>query len=284
MTISRSTRGIERTSARRVGMGGMAEQRAHRRHLDHLAGVHHGDPLAGRGDHAEIVGDQQDRGAGARPARAADRGCGRRSRHRGRSSARRRSAGAARWPAPSRSSPAGTCRRRTDARTGAPAARARGCRQREHLQRSACGSRPATRRHAAEQAGDLPADGDQGVERGPRGLRDHRDPRAAIAAARPRERRQVAAVERMLPPVGGRACASAAGSPSRSRSCPSPTRRRGPGSRLRASKLAASTASISPWSLAKWTLRSRTSITDTALTASPACADRASRAARRRPG
>ena len=38
--------------------------------LDHLAGVHHADPVAHRADHAEVVGDQQDRRVGLDPQRA----------------------------------------------------------------------------------------------------------------------------------------------------------------------------------------------------------------------
>ena len=34
--------------------------------LDHLAGVHHADPVAHRADHPEVVGDEQDRGVGVR--------------------------------------------------------------------------------------------------------------------------------------------------------------------------------------------------------------------------
>ena len=45
----------------------MFEQRRHGRFFDDLTGIHHDDPVGGRGDHAEIVGDHQHRGLDLRP-------------------------------------------------------------------------------------------------------------------------------------------------------------------------------------------------------------------------
>jgi hypothetical protein len=47
--------------AGRVVMAGRREQRLGRRALDDPAGIHHHDLVTGLGDHAEIVGDEQDR-------------------------------------------------------------------------------------------------------------------------------------------------------------------------------------------------------------------------------
>jgi len=49
----------------RIGMGGIIEQRAHRRAFHHLTGMHHHDAVADFGDDAEIVGDEQDSGSGS---------------------------------------------------------------------------------------------------------------------------------------------------------------------------------------------------------------------------
>ena len=58
-----------------VGMSRVGEQRLDRRLLDDLPGVHHRDPVAEVGNHAEVVGDEQDRQVRARAgARGADRG------------------------------------------------------------------------------------------------------------------------------------------------------------------------------------------------------------------
>ena len=51
--------------ALRIGMARIGEQRLDRRLLDDLAGIHHGHPLAGLGDHAHGMGDQHDRHAEA---------------------------------------------------------------------------------------------------------------------------------------------------------------------------------------------------------------------------
>ena len=53
--------------ADRVGMLGIVEHLLGGALLDDLAGVHHADPVAHRADHAEVVGDQQDRRVGVRP-------------------------------------------------------------------------------------------------------------------------------------------------------------------------------------------------------------------------
>ena len=78
----------------RVGVGRLGEDLARVALLGDPAGVHHRDPVAGLGDDAEVVGDQQQRRC--RSSRAGRRGCRgsapRRSR-RAPSSARRRSAG-----------------------------------------------------------------------------------------------------------------------------------------------------------------------------------------------
>ncbi len=51
----------------RVGVAGGGEERVDRRVLDLAAGVEDGDPVGEAGDDAEVVGDQEDRGAGAVP-------------------------------------------------------------------------------------------------------------------------------------------------------------------------------------------------------------------------
>ena len=56
--------------ADRVRVLGLVEHLLRRALLDHLAGVHHADPVAHRADHAEVVGDQQDRRVGLGPQRA----------------------------------------------------------------------------------------------------------------------------------------------------------------------------------------------------------------------
>ena len=229
----------------------MAKQRAHRRDLDDLSGVHDRDPLAGRRHDAKVMRDQQDRRAGpARPGRAADRGCARRSRRRGRSSARRRSAGAARWRAP--------CAiitrwhmppenwwaywRARRSGSGMPTSASISMARR----RAAALAKPAMQ---VEQPRHLLADGDQRVERGAGRLGDHGDlgaadllqvrPRRNSARSRPpstmlprvrrpglRMRRRIAVAVTDLPEPD---------SPTRPRISPS-----------RTSKLAPSTASTSP--------------------------------------
>src|SRR5262245_55561647 len=48
----------------RVGMAGPVEHTPHRLHFHDLAGVHHRDPVAHRGDDAEVVRDEDQRDAG----------------------------------------------------------------------------------------------------------------------------------------------------------------------------------------------------------------------------
>jgi hypothetical protein len=44
-----------------IGMRGPREERRHRRLLDHRAGIHHGDVVGHLGNHAHVMGDEQDR-------------------------------------------------------------------------------------------------------------------------------------------------------------------------------------------------------------------------------
>ena len=68
MTASSSrtspTTGIEPIRPAVYGWSGVAEQRLDVGVLDDLAGVHDGDPVAHLGDHAEVVGDEDDRRPG----------------------------------------------------------------------------------------------------------------------------------------------------------------------------------------------------------------------------
>ena len=88
--------------------------------FDDLAGIHHADPVAHRADHAEVVGDQQDRGVGLGCAgRARGRAPRPRRWRRDRWSARRARAASGRMPAPSRSPRAAACRRTAGAGSAA---------------------------------------------------------------------------------------------------------------------------------------------------------------------
>ena len=110
-----------------IGVERLPEQRVDIGLFDLLAGIHDDDPLRRLGDDAEIVGDQDDRGAELPSAiPGSGRGSAPGSSRRARSSARRRSAPAGCRPAPSRSSRAAACRRTADAGIRAPAAPARG--------------------------------------------------------------------------------------------------------------------------------------------------------------
>ena len=60
---SSSIAGIEPIRPTRVRMRGRMDDRLDRADLDDPAGVHHGDAVAGLGDHAHVVGDQHDRRA-----------------------------------------------------------------------------------------------------------------------------------------------------------------------------------------------------------------------------
>ena len=111
-----------------VGMLRIGEELVDRRALDDLAGIHHRDLVADLGDHAEIVGDQDDRGAA----------CGLQFAHQiedlrlqGDVERGGRLVGDQqprdRRPAPSRSSRAGACRRKACADIRRCAFRARGC-------------------------------------------------------------------------------------------------------------------------------------------------------------
>ena len=63
------------SSPAEYGCRGRCEHRVERRLLDHLPGVHDHDPVADVGDHAEVVGDEDDRHARCRAAACgADRG------------------------------------------------------------------------------------------------------------------------------------------------------------------------------------------------------------------
>ena len=111
-----SRRGVAPSSPSRIRMQRPREQVVDRRLLDDAAGIHHHHPRRHAGDHAEIVGDQQDRHAelGLQlPQQRAGFALG--SSRRARSLARRRSAPSAGTRAPSRSSRAGACRPRGDA-------------------------------------------------------------------------------------------------------------------------------------------------------------------------
>ena len=161
-----------------------------------------------------------------------------------------------------------------------------GCRPGAASRWRACGSRPSTGRMDPEQPGDLLADRDPG-------LSDVRGVWAIMAIWAPRMSQP-----RPGPPglhrsrlleddaaAGSRrpACGSGCRIAVAVTDLPSRTRPPGPGFRRRAPRSSApSTASISPWSLAKRTLRSSTATTG-AFTTRP-CADRGSRARRRRPG
>ena len=108
----------------RIRMRRMVEQLQHRRLLHGAAGIHHDHALAGLRHHAEVVGDQQDRRADPllqlqhQPQDLRlDRNVERRGRLVGDQQLR------ASRPAPSRSSRAGACRRRTGADSRGPAAR-----------------------------------------------------------------------------------------------------------------------------------------------------------------
>ena len=69
-SCSRCSRGIEPSRPIVYGCCGSGEQRGDRRALDDPAGVHHRDVVGDLGDHAEIVRDEDDRGAGLLAQRA----------------------------------------------------------------------------------------------------------------------------------------------------------------------------------------------------------------------
>ena len=152
--------------------------------LDHVAAVHHEHVLAGFGDDAEVVRDEDDRRS--EPLlhlRSSARGSAPGSSRRARSSARRRSAPPGRTRAPSRSSPAAACRPRTGAGSRARASRGPGCAPARSisiaLSSASCLREPEVQ---PGRLGDLLADREDGVERGHRILEDHRDVVAADLA------------------------------------------------------------------------------------------------------
>ena len=107
------------------------EDRRHVRRLDHLARIHHEHALRDFGDDAEVVRDQHQRHAAfalqlQQQRRASAPGWSRRARW----SARRRSAGAGCTRSPSRPSRAGSCRPRAGAERHRAGARHRGSRPR----------------------------------------------------------------------------------------------------------------------------------------------------------
>ncbi len=141
------------------------------------------------GDHAQVVGDQDDRHAealraGRRSAPGSASGWSRRARW----SARRRSAASARRPAPSRSSRAGACRRTAGAGSSPTRSAGRGMPTRPSTS-TARVERAALRRAPVQphRLGDLVADRHRRVQRGHRVLEDHADRRCrAPAASAPR--------------------------------------------------------------------------------------------------
>ena len=173
----------------RVGMQRRVEHRVDRPLLDDAAGIHHGDAVGEAGDHREVVGDPDQRGAGLggevlhlgedlRLDGDVERG--------GRlvGDQQRRAGAAARW----RSRRAGACRRRTDADRRRAARRATGCRPHERL----AGARARAPLRDALVRGDrldhLGVDAQHRVERHHRVLEDHRE-RFGRAAAQSRLRR-----------------------------------------------------------------------------------------------
>ena len=123
LALRRPRRGVGRSGGgRRVyGWRGRANRSLCGPRLDEHARVHHVHALAHAGDDAEVVRDQDRAPCCARPrASARAQGSVPGSSRRAPSSARLRSGASARTRAPSRSSPAGACRPRTDA--GSPGA------------------------------------------------------------------------------------------------------------------------------------------------------------------
>ncbi len=184
---------------RRVGVVRIGEQAAHALLLDLLAGILHDHALRRLGDHAHVVGDQDQRHAALalqgeqqvedlRLDGDVERG--------GRLVGDQQAADCRR--SPWRSSPAGSCRRTAGAGRRAAAARARGC-------RPGRAARCARRRRSARlppsctcsASVDLEADREAGIEAGHRLLEDHRhvlaDDPAPVAGRQPQ---QVGAGER----------------------------------------------------------------------------------------
>ena len=196
--LARLQRRHRAQQAARVGMLRLGEQPAHRRMLDHLAGVHHHDIVHQVGDHAQVVGDQDDRGAelllqaaqqveDLRLDRDVERG-GRFVGDQQLGIARQRHADHRALP-----HAAGQL-----VRIGAGArVPDRGCRPARSISIARC--QAAARDVAAMQAhrlGDLLAHGEHRVQRGHRILVDHRDVAAAQRAqARGVHRHDVLAVE-----------------------------------------------------------------------------------------
>ena len=138
----------------RIGVARAGQHRPHRPRLHHASGIEHRHPVAEPVDDAEIMADEQHRQAAPRAQiPPAGRGSAPRPSRPARWSVRRAAAIRARSPAPWRSSPVASCRRRADAGSAhhvRPAARMPDLRQQRR------GARPCL---GARQARDAPAVG-----------------------------------------------------------------------------------------------------------------------------
>ena len=174
--------------ARRCRDARAVDHLVHRADLGDAAGVHHGDAVAGLGDHAHVVRDQHHRGAVLLAQALEQRNDLRLDRHVER---RGRLVGDDQLrlgrPAPARSPRAGACRRRTGAGTGRCAAAAAGM----PVSCSSAIGAPARlgrvdRQVRLDRLDQLPADRVERVQRGQRVLEDGADLAAADRAASPR--------------------------------------------------------------------------------------------------